>query len=87
MDKKQLLKSIPNKPGVYLMKGGRGKIIYVGKAGSLKKRVSSYFLKAHDGKIEKLISEIKKIDYIETATAIEALILESQLIKKYNPPY
>lgn len=69
------------------MKGGRGKIIYVGKAGSLKKRVSSYFLKAHDGKIEKLISEIKKIDYIETATAIEALILESQLIKKYNPPY
>lgn len=80
-------KNLPDSPGVYLMKGTRGKVLYIGKAGNLRRRVSSYFMKAHDSKIERLLGEIKKIDYQKTDTAIEALILESQLIKKYEPPY
>lgn len=84
---KTLYKNLPEIPGVYLIKGARGRVLYVGKAGNLRRRVSSYFMKAHDSKIEKLLSEIKKIDYLKTETAIEALILESQLIKKYEPRY
>lgn len=84
---KTLHKNLPDSPGVYLMKGTRGKVLYVGKAGNLRRRVSSYFMKAHDSKIERLLGEIKKINYQKTDTAIEALILESQLIKKYEPPY
>ncbi|MDP3991457.1 MAG: UvrB/UvrC motif-containing protein [Candidatus Colwellbacteria bacterium] len=84
---KILYKNLPETPGVYLMKGTRGKVLYIGKAGNLRRRVSSYFMKVHDAKTEKLLAEIKKIDYFKTDTAIEALILESQLIKKYEPPY
>ncbi len=69
------------------MKDKRGSILYVGKAGNLKRRVSSYFLRSGDWKTEKLVSEIAKIDYKKTDTAIEALILEAELIKKRRPPY
>lgn len=82
-----LYKNLPESPGVYLMKGTRGKILYIGKAGNLRRRVSSYFSRAHDSKTERLLAEIKKIDYLKTDTTIEALILESQLIKKYEPLY
>ncbi len=81
------LKKIPNNPGVYLMKDKNNKIIYVGKAVNLKKRVRSYFLGAHNERIEKLISEIYDIKHIATNNALEALILESNLIKKYKPKY
>src|SRR3989344_9659982 len=84
---KILCKNLPETPGVYLMKGTRGKVLYIGKAGNLRRRVSSYFMKVHDTKTEKLLAEIKKIDYFKTDTAIEALILESRLIKKYEPLY
>ena len=87
VDKNKLLKGIPNEPGVYLFRGAGKKLLYVGKAGNLKRRVSSYFTKAHADKTEKLVGEVRKIEYIETPTAIEALILESELIKKYEPPY
>jgi len=80
-----LTKNLPDSPGVYLFRGARGKILYIGKAGNLKRRVSSYYKKAHDSKTEKLISEAKKIDYVKTDTAIEALILEAELIKKHKP--
>jgi len=79
--------NLPETPGVYLMKDASGKILYVGKAGNLRRRVSSYFMKAHDLRIEKLVSGIKKIDYRKTDTAVEALILEAELIKKYRPPF
>lgn len=78
---------LPDVPGVYLMKNAAGEIIYVGKATSLKRRVSSYFQKAHDARIGKMVSEIRAIDYIEKPTAVEALILEANLIKHYFPPY
>ena len=96
VNKDNFYKNLPDTPGVYLMRGsptsskdGRGKnhLLYVGKAGNLKRRVSSYFLRPHDRRIEKLVSEIKKVDYIQTDTAIEALILEAELIKKYQPPF
>lgn len=78
---------LPESPGVYIMKDGHSRILYIGKAGSLKRRVSSYFLRPHDHKTQKLVSEIKSIDYKKTDTALEALILEAKLIKKYEPPY
>jgi len=82
-----LYKNLPNSSGVYLMKNAAGEIIYVGKAGNLKKRVSSYFLRPQDGRVSMLVREIVKIDYKKTDTVIEALILEAELIKKYSPKY
>ena len=84
---KNFYTKFPETPGVYSMKDAFGKILYIGKAGNLRRRVSSYFQKAHDVRIEKLVSEIKKIDYKKTESALEALILEAALIKKYIPPY
>jgi excinuclease ABC subunit C len=83
----KLYKKIPDSPGVYLMKNKAGELLYIGKAGNLRRRVSSYFLRPHDSRIQKLVSEIAKIDFKKTDTALEALILESALIKKYQPPY
>jgi excinuclease ABC subunit C len=78
---------LPDHPGVYLMKNEAGEIIYVGKATSLKRRVSSYFQRPHDARIEAMVKEIRTIDYIEKPTALEALILEANLIKFHWPPY
>lgn len=78
---------LPDTPGVYLMKDAAGRILYVGKAGNLKRRVSSYFTRPHDSRIEKLVHGIRKIDFRKTETALEALILESALIKQHQPPY
>lgn len=83
----QQIKNLPHSPGVYLMKNKSGKIIYIGKAASLKNRVNSYFTKALDDKTAKLVSEIEKIDHRKTETVIEALILEANLISKYQPKY
>lgn len=78
---------LPETPGVYLMKDANGRLLYVGKAGSLKRRVSSYFNRPHDARIERMVSEIRKIDYFKTDTTLEALILEALLIKRHRPPY
>lgn len=87
MDKiREKLKTLPKTPGVYLMKNAEGKIIYVGKALALKNRVSSYFQNGKkDKKTAALVSEIVDFDYILTDTEIEALILESNMIKRYDP--
>jgi excinuclease ABC subunit C len=82
-----LYQNLPETPGVYLMKDGNGRILYIGKAGNLKRRVSSYFLRPHDSRIEKLVSEIRDIDYKKTESSLEALILEAELIKKHEPPF
>jgi excinuclease ABC subunit C len=82
------LKLLPENPGVYLMKGDSGKIIYVGKAKNLKKRVSSYFAKTHElPKVQILVSQIKDFDYIVTGNEVESLILEANLIKEYKPRF
>ncbi len=84
---REKLNLLPEKPGVYLMKDPSGKIIYVGKAKVLKNRVRSYFTGSHDGKTQLMISQINDFETILTDTEVEALILECNLIKKYNPKY
>ena len=84
---KQKLSLVPNKPGCYQMKNKDGIIIYVGKAKKLKNRLSSYFRGTHYGKTAKLVSEIVDFEYIVVESEIESLILENNLIKKYDPKY
>ena len=82
------LKTIPDQPGVYQYFDEAGKIIYVGKAKNLKKRVSSYFVKTHDNaKTRILVRNIRDIKYIVVDTELDALLLENNLIKKYQPKY
>ena len=83
----QKLSLLPQKPGCYLMKNIDGNIIYVGKAIKLKNRVNSYFNRTHTGKTAKLVSEIVDFDFIVVGSESEALILENNLIKQYNPKY
>ncbi|GAA3408841.1 excinuclease ABC subunit UvrC [Paenibacillus hodogayensis] len=84
---KRKLALLPDKPGCYLMKNRDGTIIYVGKAKVLKNRVRSYFSGSHDGKTQRLVAEICDFEYIVTASNMEALILECNLIKQYYPRY
>ena len=81
------LLNLPMSPGCYIMKNNNGNIIYVGKAKKLKNRVNSYFRGKHYGKTAKLISEIDDFEYIVVNSEIESLILEINLIKKYDPKY
>ncbi len=84
-----ILSSLPEKPGVYLMKAQNGAVIYTGKAKNLKNRVKSYFMNAaeHDAKTAALVSNIDDIEYIITSSEHEAFILENSLIKKHRPRY
>lgn len=82
------LKTLPNQPGVYQFFDAEDKILYVGKAKNLKKRVSSYFNKQHDyGKTKVLVKKIANIKHIVVETETDALLLENNLIKKYQPRY
>jgi len=80
-------KNLPQKPGVYIFRDKEKKILYIGKATSLRNRVGSYFSGAHNYRIEKMILQIKEIRIKETDTVLEALILEANLIKKHQPRY
>ena len=86
---KQTLKLLPSLPGCYIYYNKDNEIIYVGKAKILKRRVMSYFnRKHHDSvKVNVLVSQIEKMEYIITNTEVEALILENHLIKKHKPKY
>lgn len=84
---KNKLALVPNLPGCYLMKNKNGIIIYVGKAKKLKNRLSSYFRGEHTGKTARLVSEIADFEYIVVGSETESLILELNLIKKYDPKY
>ena len=82
------IKTLPEKPGVYQYFDARGTIIYVGKAKNLKKRVSSYFNKTQDNyKTSVLVRKIVNIEYIVVNTELDALLLENNLIKSYQPRY
>ena len=89
MDIKSKINKLPETSGVYFFKDKRGKVIYVGKANSLKNRVSSYFSSSaqHSPKINKMIKEIENVEYMPTSSEIEALILESKMIKSNSPYY
>jgi excinuclease ABC subunit C len=84
---REQVKDFPDRPGVYLMKNGEGTVIYVGKAKELRKRVSSYFTGSQPIKTRVLISRVDTIEYIITSNEYEALLLENNLIKKWNPRY
>ncbi|MBT8268612.1 MAG: excinuclease ABC subunit UvrC [Flavobacteriaceae bacterium] len=82
------LKVLPHSPGVYQFFNAEDQIIYVGKAKNIKKRVSSYFNKTHeDGKTRIMVRKITRIKHIVVATETDALLLENNLIKKYQPRY
>jgi excinuclease ABC subunit C len=80
-------KKFPETPGVYIMKDDSGHILYVGKAANLRRRVSSYFERPHDVRIQTLVTKIRKIDFEQKDTALEALIREAELIKTLTPPF
>jgi len=83
------VKSFPTTPGVYLMKDAAGRVIYVGKAKNLRARAGSYFLKAaeQDRRTADLVQEIRDIDYLEADSEVDALLLESRLVKDVQPRF
>src|ERR1700736_5043877 len=83
------LKKLPAVPGVYFHKDATGEIIYVGKAASLRNRVRQYFQKSRyrDPKTDLLVSEIADIEWIELETEADALFLEAELVRRYQPRY
>ncbi|PJC28795.1 hypothetical protein CO053_02720, partial [Candidatus Shapirobacteria bacterium CG_4_9_14_0_2_um_filter_40_11] len=88
MSLKEKLKQLTKKPGVYIFKNSAGHIIYIGKALSLKNRVSSYFKQKHtDPKTLELVSQINDLQTIEVNSGFEALLLEAKLIKQHKPKY
>jgi excinuclease ABC subunit C len=89
MDLEEKLKNLPTAPGVYLHKNADGKIIYVGKAKNLKNRVRSYFQNSrnHDAKTRELVRRIADLEFIVVDSEVEALVLESNLIKKHKPRF
>ena len=88
-DLEEELKKLPASPGVYLMHNNRDEIIYVGKAISLKNRVRQYFQSSRNkgAKIEQMVTHISRFEYIVTDSELEALVLESNLIKEHRPKY
>jgi excinuclease ABC subunit C len=83
------VKSFPESPGVYIMLDAKGKPIYVGKAGNLRRRAGGYFTSHRDTRVllPLLLERAAEIQYLVTATESEALILENNLIKKFRPAY
>ena len=81
------LKTLPDGPGVYRMMSEKGDVLYVGKAKSLKKRVASYTKGGHNERIARMIAETSEMLFVSTASEIEALLLESNLIKRLKPRY
>jgi|YNPBryunderm2012_1023409.scaffolds.fasta_scaffold01880_1 excinuclease ABC subunit C len=89
IDPAEKVRSFPHSPGVYLMKDAVGRVLYVGKAKDLRNRAGSYFLKAaaEDPRTASLVREIRDVDYIQTESEVDALLLEARLIKDIQPPY
>ncbi len=88
MDLKEKVATLPLSPGVYIMKDKFGNVIYVGKAKKLKNRVGQYFLnKDHQEKVKSMVSQVADFNYILTNSELDAFVLESNLIKKYQPFY
>ncbi len=83
------LERLPDRPGVYLYKDAKGQVVYIGKAASLRSRVRSYFQasRTRDAKTDALVDHIADLEYIVTANELEALILESNLVKRHRPRY
>jgi excinuclease ABC subunit C len=84
----EFVKRLPNAPGVYRMFNEAGDVLYVGKARSLKKRVSNYAVgRGHSNRIAKMVRETANMEFVTTRTEIEALLLEANLIKRLRPRF
>jgi len=81
------IKKFPDTPGVYIMRDSRRRPLYIGKASSLRRRVISYFQRPQETRIEQMLAQVSNIDLQKTDSVIEALFLENDLIKKYQPKY
>lgn len=81
------IRNLPASPGVYLMENARGKVLYVGKAVNLKKRVSQYLHQALDDRLSLMLEQVKQVAHQTTPSVVEALILEANLIKKFQPKF
>ena len=88
-DIQEELKKLPDRPGVYIMHDAKDAIIYVGKAINLKRRVHQYFVRkiGRGPKIERMVEQIARFEYIVTDSELEALVLENNLIKEHRPKY
>src|SRR6476646_1232368 len=89
VDPSEKVRKFPRTPGVYLMKDAAGRVIYVGKAKSLRARAGSYFLKAaaEERRTAELVREIHDIDYIEAESEVDALLIEARLVKDIQPRF
>ena len=89
MDLRERVESLPAGPGVYLFKSERGKVLYVGKAQSLRSRVRSYLLPGGDGRVQipRLVERIADVEVLVTPTVKDALLLENELIKQHKPTF
>jgi len=89
MSLSEKIKSLPDAPGVYLMKDSRGVVVYVGKAKSLKKRVRAYLTPEKDErpKIAAMISQVADVEYVETESEVDALLMEARLVRDIQPKY
>lgn len=87
--REEVLPQLPDRPGVYFMKNGRGQILYIGKAKSLKNRVRSYFtgIEGHPTRIRQLVDAVREVEWEETGSELGALLLESRLIKIHQPRF
>ena len=88
-DFQEELRKLPDQPGVYIMHDKTDAIIYIGKAVSLRKRVRQYFQSSRNkgAKIERMVTQIARFEYIITDSELEALVLENNLIKEHSPKY
>ncbi len=87
MTPKEKAAALPESPGVYFMKDARGRVVYIGKAKSLRARVSSYFHADLDPKVRAMVEQVADIDVMETPTEVDALLAEARLIKDTQPKY
>ncbi|MES1210902.1 MAG: GIY-YIG nuclease family protein, partial [Acidobacteriota bacterium] len=83
----QRIRELPDRPGIYIFKDAEGKILYVGKATSLRKRASSYLTRDHEPRIAAMVSEAVDLEFVATDSPIEALMLENNWIKSKRPRY
>ena len=82
------IQALPSLPGIYLFKNAQGKVLYIGKAKNIRKRAQSYFMKQDsDWKITELMKEYASIAYIVTKNETEALLLEANLVRHYQPHF
>ena len=84
---KEKVAALPELPGVYVYKDIKGRIIYIGKAMNLKKRVQSYFTRYLNGKTQALVARIRDVEHILTSTEFQAQLLEAAMVKEKQPQY